>query len=185
MQSTKTGIRATDAAICGSSAITCGVIDAPIATPRTVRIHWLIGPEPASGSPARAPITQAARGPNRKGKGRASHQKTSVPSPAIEIVKPRLRGVLLASQRNVVGRIGLSLRWCGSGGSGCFATIHGDHLPGHEAGFGRCEIGRHGGDVVRLPHDACRYGCGAGRIVGSGAVLADLARRDSVDRDAL
>ncbi|MEN9060843.1 hypothetical protein [Ponticoccus litoralis] len=65
---------------------TSGVIEAPTATPRIVRAPLEIGPTPFSGAPSSAASRQAVIGPKRKGSGKDSDQKNSVPAPAMASV---------------------------------------------------------------------------------------------------
>ncbi|GAA4230214.1 hypothetical protein GCM10022290_45710 [Sagittula marina] len=85
----KIGIIATDSAMRGSSAMTCGVIDAPTATPRIVRAATDTCPNPFSGKCANAPARQKASGPNKNGSGKASDQNNAVPIAARPKVNAR------------------------------------------------------------------------------------------------
>ena len=81
-------------------------------------------------------MTQAAKGPNRKGRGKSSPQKVRLPAAARTIVSHRGRDVMFENQRVIDRRIELSLLPRVVPRSGCFAAVHCDHLTGDKVGFG-------------------------------------------------
>ena len=70
MVSTNTGTSAIDPAISPIRSKRSGVIEAPTATPRIVRIDAVILPKLAIGTRSWAAIRQAKIGPSRTGRGR-------------------------------------------------------------------------------------------------------------------
>ena len=83
-----TGTSDSDSAICGRRSATSGVIDAPMATPRMVRVTLPSLPVPLIGTRASAATRQATSGPKRNGRGASMKTKSTVPSRAMTTVRP-------------------------------------------------------------------------------------------------
>ena len=76
----KGGTSDSDSAISGMRSATAGVMEAPTATPRTVRMASPISGGALNLTPERAAIRQANMGPKSQGNGRLSAMTPATPS---------------------------------------------------------------------------------------------------------